>query len=280
VSYRTLVWLPIAVALAFLGAELALGPSAQAFAVTLEVELAKVVWLAGALAAARVFESGDYLRRGWLIVAASVVLFLLRDVTRIPAVEAALSPLGVGIARGALVVAGNAGQVAGIWVLARVWSAAGLDDAVRGQKRALFAATIALVAVLTGPSITHDAALTFTGHLDAVPHLASDLGDAAIFVLLAALVRTALALRGGVVFWTWSLLATGQVAWVLFDGARTLAEHLGSTSPSSPAVESLRVVGAIYFAAAGVAQRWIVSARFPVDAAGPVGVLEDGGRPA
>jgi hypothetical protein len=54
-SYRSLVWVPIVVALFFLGGELALGPSSQALAIRVEVELAKVLWLLGALAAARVF---------------------------------------------------------------------------------------------------------------------------------------------------------------------------------------------------------------------------------
>jgi hypothetical protein len=268
-SYRTLVWVPIVLALSFLGAELAMGTASQVLTLRVEVELAKFLWLAGALAAARVFEAGDYLRRGWLLIATGVVLFFVRDITHISAVEAALSAASVGVLRGALVVSGNLCQVAGVWVLARVWSAVGLDEAVRGQKRALFAAAFATIAVLTGPSILHDAVSALSGNLEAIPHLASDLGDAVGFVLLAALVRTALALRGGVVFWTWSLFAAGQVAWMLFDGARTLIELSGAASFSSPWVEALRVVGAAYFCAAGLAQRWVVSAKFPVDAAGP-----------
>jgi len=268
-SYRTLVWVPVAVVLLFLGAELAMGPSSQGMALRVEVELAKVLWLAGALAAARVFDAGDYLRRGWLLIATGVVFFLLRDVTQIPAIDAAMPPTLGGIVRGVLVVMGNVAQVSGVWTLARVWNAVGLDDAVRGQRKVLFAAAAALLGVLTGPSIAHDAMTTLGGSLEAVPHLASDLGDALSFLLLAALVRTVLALRGGVVFWTWLLFAAGQVAWVLFDGARVLTELFGGSSFSSPVVESFRVVGAIYFCTAGLAQRWVVSARFPVDVASP-----------
>jgi len=268
-SYRTLVWAPLVVALVFLGPELALGPSSQALAIGVEVELAKILWLVGALAAARVFEAGDYLRRGWFLIAVGVALFLTRDVTQIAAISGMLPGTAVGILRGMLVVAGNVCQVGGVFVLARVWSAAGLDDAVRGQSWALFAAAVTGLAVITGPSILHDAASALSGNLQAVPHLASDLGDAVGFLVLAALVRTAVALRGGVVFWTWSLFAAGQVAWMLFDGARTLTELYGVSSFSSPWVESLRVVGAAYFCAAGLAQRWVVSARFPVEIASP-----------
>ncbi len=277
-SYRSLVWVPIAVALFFVGAELAMGPSSQALAVRFEVELSKALWLAGALAAARVFESGDYLRRGWLLIAAGVVLFFVRDATLIPMVQAAVPPTALGVVRGILVVSGNVTHVAGLWMLARIWSAVGLDDVVRGQRRVLFAAAIAFSALLTGPSIVHDATTALAGNLEGLPHLASDLGDAVTFVLLAALVRTALALRGGVVFWTWLLFSAGQVAWMLFDGARTLTELFGASSFSSPLVESLRVLGAVYFGTAGLAQRWVVSARFPVDEADPVHVLDDPGK--
>jgi hypothetical protein len=258
-SYRTLAWIPAIVAVVFLVVEITLGPSAHGL-VRFEVEAAKIMWLAGALAAASSFDRGDYLRRGWMLMATGVLLFLLRDMALLTTTTT------FAIARGALVIGGNIAQVWGLLVLARVWTAAGLDDAVRGQRRALFAAALAAAAVLTGPSIVHDVTGVASGDLEAVPHLASDVGDAAIFVLLAALVRTALALRGGVVFWVWSLLAIGQLSWVLFDGARTIAE-LGGASTSSPWVECLRVLGASYFCAGGFAQRWVISARFPVERA-------------
>jgi hypothetical protein len=251
-SYRSLAWIPPVVAVGLLFVDVAAGSHS---AVRAEVEVAKLLWLAGALRAAYGFERGDYLRRGWLLIAAGVVFFLIRDASQLLGMSGALP--------GVIVALGNVAQVAGLFVLARVWNAAGLDDAVRGQRRALFAAAIAAAAVLVGPSIFHDLRGCFAGELDAVSHLASDVGDAIGFVLLAALVRTALALRGGVVFWVWSLLAAGQLAWVMFDGARTLAVVLGA-SPASPVVECLRVLGASYFCAAGLAQQWVVAARFPV----------------
>jgi hypothetical protein len=262
-SHRTLVWVPLVVAAIFLGVELAMGPSMQAGIVLVEVELAKVLWLAGALATASVFERGDYLRRGWLLIAGAAAAFLSRDASHIPFVRTAIGTTGVGVWAAVTVVAGNASQVAGVWLLARFWSAVGFDDAVRGRRGVLFAAAIVLSVLLTGPSLVHDAAGVASGSLDAVPHLASDLGDAIDFVLLAALVRSALALRGGVVFWPWSLFAAGEVAWMLFDGARTLTELFGNSWASTPLTECLRVVGALYFCSAGVAQRWVVSSRFP-----------------
>ncbi len=261
--YRALVWVPVAIAALFLVVELAMGEPGRAVTVRTEVELAKVLWLTGAVAAATSFERGDYLRRGWLLIAGAAAFFLSRDFTQIPAVQATAGAVPLAVTRGMLVVAGNVCQVAGIWLLARFWSAIGFGDAVRGQRRSLFVASLALSVLLTGPSLVHDAAGALAGNLDAIPHLASDLGDGISFVLLAALVRTALALRGGVVFWTWLLLASSEVAWMLFDGARTVTELAGTSWISPPLTESFRVVGALYYCSAGLAQRWVVSAEAP-----------------
>jgi hypothetical protein len=195
-TYRTLAWVPAVLAAVFLMAELALGAGSLAL-VHLEVETVKVMWLFGALAAAQGFERGDYLRRGWLLIAGGVACYLARDATLLS------SSRTLTLVGGGLVAIGNASQVVGVAVLARVWRATGLDDAVRGHRRALFGAAVIAAALLTGPSIVHDVASAGSGDVGAIPHVASDLGDAVSFVLLAALVRTALALRGGVVFWVW-----------------------------------------------------------------------------
>src|SRR6266699_884510 len=97
-SYRTLVWMPILVATPLLFAELALEGHPQTLAIGVEVELAKMLWLAGALAAARSFDPGDYLRRGWLFIAAASALFLARDATLLlPVVEATAPATTLGI---------------------------------------------------------------------------------------------------------------------------------------------------------------------------------------
>jgi hypothetical protein len=260
-SYRMLFWLPIVAVAPLLAFELAMPATAQSVTIHVSVEIAKASWLAGAIAAAFGFEPGDYLRRGWLLVAAASALFLVRDATTLAPVALALPAATLGVVQGLFVIAGNGCQVAGVWVLSRVWSAAGLDEVVRGQRRSLFAGLIALSLLLTAPSIVHDAIKVASGNLVALPHLASDVGDCITFVLLAALIRTALALRGGVVFWIWSLFAASEIAWMLFDGARTLTELFGATWFTSPLVESLRVIGAAYFCAAGLAQRWVVSGK-------------------
>lgn len=267
-SYRSLLWVTAVAATAALLLASALGPSLRPLAIHAVVELAKLAWLVAAVAAARAFEPGDYLRRAWGMIALAVGLFLLRDALQIPSLAAAIPSVAVGGLEAVLVVLGNAAQVWGVWLIARVWSAVGLDDAVRGRG-VLFVAAVALAALIVGPSMVHDVASVAHGSLASLPHLASDLGDAASFLLLAALVRTVLAVRGGVIFWTWLPFALGELAWMLFDGARTLAELAGASTTGSPLVECPRVLGALYFVAAAVAQRWIVSARFPVDERSP-----------
>jgi hypothetical protein len=262
--YRTLAWLPVIVAAALLGVELAMGPTPARGAVLRgEVEVAKVFWLASAVAAALVFERGDYLRRAWLLLGASSASFLVRDATLLSFVDESAGT-SLAVVRGVIVVLGNVAQVGGIWALSRVWTAAGLEDhdeRSRWQARTLLGGAVVLSLGIMGPSLFHDATSLGTGNLEALPHLASDLGDAICFILIGRLVRVALALRGGIVSWTWTLFAASQISWMLFDGARTLTELYGATASTPPLVECLRVVGAGYLCAAGVAQRWVVVGR-------------------
>jgi hypothetical protein len=265
--YRTLAWLPVVFAAFLLVVELVMGPTtARAATLRGEVEVAKVLWLVAAVAAARVFEPGDYLRRAWLLLGASSAAFLVRDATLLPFAPFVAAGPGapLGVVRGVIVVLGNVAQVGGIWALSRVWTAAGLEDQDERslwRGRALLGGAIVLSLGIMGPSLLHDATSLRAGNLDALPHLASDLGDAVCFILIGRLVRVALALRGGIVSWTWSLFAASQISWMLFDGARTLAELYGATASAAPLVECLRVVGAAYLCAAGVAQRWVVVGR-------------------
>jgi hypothetical protein len=263
-KYRTLAWLPLLLALSVLVIEIAMGPTpVRAATLRAEVESAKVLWLIAAVAAAVVFEPGDYLRRAWLLLGASSLAFLVRDATLLPFIDSSAGT-ALGVVRGVIVVVGNVAQVAGIWTLARVWSAAGLEEQdarSRRRGRLLLGAAVLLSLGIMGPSLLHDATSLLSGNVEALPHLASDLGDAVSFILIGPLVRVALALRGGVLSWTWTLFAASQVAWMLFDGARTLAELSGTTASAAPLVECLRVLGAAYLCAAGLAQRWVVVRR-------------------
>ncbi len=260
--YRTLAWLPVAVLLPIFLVELVIGPSpAQAALVRAEVEITKAFWLVGCLAAAFTFDKGDYLRRGWLLTGVTAGVYFLRDITFIPALHAALPQGPVDVFCAIVIIVGNAVQVAGAWVLARAWSVSGIED-TRSSRRptALYAAAVVVALAITGGSIVVDTKRVVSGEFVAWVELASDLGDAACFILVGPLLRTALALRGGVLAWTWALFTTSLVAWMIYDGAQGIATILGVHDRAEPFYELFHSLGAAYFCVAGLAQRRVVAA--------------------
>jgi hypothetical protein len=261
-KYRTLAWLPVAVLLPVFVVELVIGPSEiQAYLIRAQVELAKGFWLLGCLAAASVFERGDYLRRGWLLTGLTAGVYFMRDVTFIPPLHDALPAAPLGVYSGLVVLAGNVVQVSGAWVLARAWSVAGIEDTrASGRRTLLFVVAVVVALAITGGSIVVDARRVMTGDVSALVELASDLGDTACFILVGPLLRTALALRGGVLAWTWSLFTTSLVAWMLYDGIQGITTIFGVHTQAAPLYELFHSLGAAYYCVAGLAQRRVVSA--------------------
>ena len=260
-KYRTLACLPVAVLLPLFVVELAMGPSSlQADVIRAQVELSKGFWLFGCLAAASVFERGDYLRRGWLLTGATAGVYFMRDATFIPPLHDALPAGPLGVYSGLVVLAGNVVQVSGPWVLARAWSVSGIEDTrASGRRTLLFVAALVVALAITGGSIVVDTRRVVTGDVSALVELASDLGDTACFILVGPLLRTALALRGGVLAWTWSLFATSLLAWMLYDGTQGVTTIAGVHTQAAPVYELFHSIGAAYFGVAGLAQRRVVS---------------------
>jgi hypothetical protein len=86
------------------------------------------------------------------------------------------------------------------------------------------------------------------------------LGDIFCFSLLGPMFLTALALRGGVLVWTWTLLTLSGLTWLCVDGAATFLPTVGVTEPTSQAAyETLRCVANAFLGMAGLYQRWILS---------------------
>jgi hypothetical protein len=241
----------VAVALAAWGlAPVAMGPSVLAAA----VESAKVLALVGCGVAAWTFEPGDYLRRAWLLLAVCTLFLFGRDVVALAG--------GPVLAQGVLATAGNACSVAGTWVLARAWTVAGLDEGdTPTGKWPLRTGAIAVALLVTGWPLVGDLGVLAHGDAFAVVPLVSDVADTVVLALLAPLLRTTLALQGGVLRWPWALMTAGNVLWLVFDalyGVLTLLQV--DPSRTRVATEALRVVATLYTASAGFAQRKAVQA--------------------
>jgi hypothetical protein len=255
---------PVLFAVCFLIAELLVSDQGTLALPLMRVEneTGKVLCMAGAVAAALAFDRGDYLRAAWLFLAACQALLLARDLTLIPAFSAGGTATGLVVVRGVLVIAANAAAVVGTGMLARAWSVAGLDEAgARGKRTALFAATLAAALLVEGWPLIEHAHRLLAGDLGAIVDLASDVGDTISFALVVPVLQTALAMRGGALLLPWALLTIGGLCWISYDVAfgATFARHVIDVTGLRVAAEALRFLGTTFTAAAGLAQRRVVT---------------------
>jgi hypothetical protein len=263
--YRLLFLLVFGAALAHLLAT-ALAPSPGALA---SIHFGfRVAWRTAATAAcfwaALAFSRGDYLRRAWLLLGATLLLLLVKDVWRGPSLHGLVAPDAAPAeafdrVRDVLVVVANVIGLLSTWVMARTWYRAGLGLGVsRGRQAMAFGVALLAALLAAGSTLSTDVAALLGGHAEATALVASDAADVLTFVLFAPLVLTAFALRGGLLGWTWGFLALGNLAWLVMDVAQSLGAF-GQATPGARLGEELaRTVAAACYVAAGLAQRWLL----------------------
>jgi hypothetical protein len=255
-KFRLLVVFPFAFAALFAVVATLAGQAALGSVLVTENEVGKLAALVGCFAAALAFESGDYLRRAWFFSGLCYLLLLAADVVGMPSFASHLSDQALDLTQGVLVVVANATSVAGTWMLAHAWSVAGLeDDRSRGAGRLLFGGAILLALAITGWPLLLDVRTLLAGDFGAVVSIASDLGDTICLALIAPVMQTALAMRGGVLRWPWGLLTSSGIAWLAYDASSALhLEHRWLVLS-----EALRALACGAFLSAGIAQRLAVA---------------------
>jgi hypothetical protein len=86
--------------------------------------------------------------------------------------------------------------------------------------------------------------------------VASDAGDAISFCLIAPVLLTALALRGGKLAWPWAVLFVSLFGWLLFDAAGTVGAWAHASASSVRMAEELaRCLACTCNFSAGLLQR-------------------------
>jgi hypothetical protein len=263
-KFRSLAAFPLCFAVVFAVVALAAGGDGLAPVLATENEVGKVLAVVGCFVAALAFEEGDYLRRAWFYSGLCYLLLLLGDVVGMPFVATHLSTHQLDLAEGSFAVLGNATSVLGTWMLARAWTVAGLeddDDASRTRGRLLFAAAVTVSLAITGWPLLHDAGALASGDMGAAVNIASDLGDTICLALVAPVLLTALAMRGGTLRWPWGLLTVSGIAWIAYDAASGVVELLHVEQARWLIVtEALRGLACAFFFSAGMAQRIAVTA--------------------
>ena len=263
-KYRLLAAFPFIFVAAFLAAVSAVtDPGARTLLVRVVIETVKVLGLAGCITAALAFERGDYLRRAWTLNGVCLFLLLVRDLSFAPTI--AHHPLFLGVKldllQSALVLAANVSAIYGTWILARAWQVAGIELPGSPQKRrAVIGGAVVIALAITGASVVIDIRGVMSREVLSLVGLISDLGDIFALCLIAPVLLTALAMRGGLLRWPWGLLTASLLSWLLYDAAGTLGHFVSIGEARLEVIaEVFRAFACCFVAAAGVAQRFTVT---------------------
>ena len=255
-KYRVLALLPLLLVILLAATSLALGDR-MPIALSVGNEAGKALALAGAVSAALAFEQGEYLNRAWLTYGGCYLLLLVNDGLEF---AGATGPQ-MQLLRGVVVLVANACSVGGTWMLARAWSVAGLDEEgeARSRRHLMFAGAAILALCITGWPLVQDVRGLVGGKPGSLISIASDLGDTFSLALVAPVMLTALAMRGGVLRWPWGMLTASGLAWIVYDATSSVID-LPRVGPGLALVasESFRVLANGWVFSAGVAQRFAV----------------------
>jgi hypothetical protein len=256
--FRTLMAIPIASAMALSIALAFAGPDKAAL-YRAEIAIAQALGFWGCLAAALIFDSGDYLRRAWVLEMLCYALIFVGDLTLTTGVfsHQPWAPL----ANGVLTLTANASAMGGMFLLARTARVAGIEMPGSNTTRSvlhLIALTIALVAA--GPTAFITARDVLHGDQRSLMYFASCMGDIFCFAMIAPLLLTAVAMRGGLLAWPWGFMTASGLAWLTYDGIQTLSPLLFriSAEAARPVAEIARCIACTCAFSAGLAQRWTI----------------------
>jgi hypothetical protein len=258
--FHVLAALPLVWAAAFLALDsVFFGTPSYAVFLRSEVEAAKVLTLVGSWAAAFAFERGAYQRRAWLLVGGCMALLLARDLTLLPLFRT-FDGRTIAVAAGVLVALANLSQIVGTWMLARTWKVAQLELPGTAAAQWLTVGLVGLLAAaFAGPAVVRNAGPLLAGDLSRAAGVFSAVGDMVSLWLIAPLLLTALALRGGTFGWPFALLTASYVGWLGYDALAVMGPGLGLDAHAArTGAELFRALGCLYGFSAGLAQREVV----------------------
>jgi hypothetical protein len=224
------------------------------YTAALRTLLLAMVAIAAALAANAFGWWKEYIGRAWTLFFAEYGILTLSEILRRGLPEATL-------ARDVCVTLANLAGIGAYVLVARSLKAAGLGFA-QSTPRKIAAGALAFVlaaALCYGPIVSSLRAL---GTPEAsVGSLVSPVADVITFLLVAPLLLTTFALRGGQIFWMFALLTTGTIGWMVNQGAGTIITLLGG---GNDAIRAGRMTGfamACLLIAAAALTQWLAAQR-------------------
>jgi len=197
------------------------------------VSMLAIVAAAAGLAASRFGWWSEYVGRAWTLFFAAYAVLTIGEVLK-------RFVTGASLASEICVVAANIALVGAYIMTARSFHAAGLDfGASRARTVLASLVSFAIALALCYDSISSAWASLVSGNLAPGP-LISPIADVVTFALVAPLLLTAFALRGGQQFWMFALLTTGTIGWMVNQGSGTIVRIAGG---SSEAIRAGRMTG-------------------------------------
>jgi hypothetical protein len=216
--------------------------------------LLAMVAIAAALAAQKFGWWSEYVGRAWTLFFVEYSLLTASEVLRRAFPE---TPLANDIC----VVVANLAGIGAYVLMARSLSAAGLEYYGSRAKKilALSVALLLAIALCYGPITV--ALQSLRSDDPSFGALVSPIADVITFMLVAPLLLTAFALRGGQIFWMFALLTTGTIGWMINQGASTIMNMIGG---GENAIRTGRMTGfamACFLIAAAALTQWLAAQR-------------------
>lgn len=196
------------------------------------------VAIATAFAAAKFDWWNEYFGRAWTLFFIEYALLTTSEMLR------RWGGTNTVTTRETLVVVANVAGIGAYWLMARSLKAAGLDYYGSKLKKWSVIALAVFIAFLLcqEPIIAASQDLTTA---EGWATFFSPLADAITFILVAPLVLTTMALRGGQLSWIFGFLATGTIGWMVNQASRAMVTFFGGGDSE---IRTGRIVG---FAIAG-----------------------------
>lgn len=217
----------------------------------------------GCVVAALAFDAGDYMRRAWALMGLCYGLLMLNTLLFRSWGHAQVRELSMAaaLASGLLIIVANLSSVAGTVRIARAWRIAGLDLRVSPAARwGATLVTLLLALLIVGSTTWQDLQALLGGNWSSLSSAVSDVSDITTLALMAPILLTAFALRGGSLGWPWALLAVSSMGWLLYDGAGMLGGFLGLEAVDQrPFEASLRFLACVGQLAAGLLQASVLA---------------------
>ena len=222
------------------------------FSASVRGTLLALVVVAAGLAAHRFGWSRDYVGRAWTLFFITYLGLFAAEMLR------RFAP-GEAMAYQVVLIAANVAAIGAYWLMSRSMSAAGLEYYGSPWRRIAYLTLAAILAV----ALVQKSILTATS----AGSFVSALADLITFLLVAPLLLTAFAFRGGQLFWTYAFLTVGTFGWMFNQGASTVIRLAGgSDSPIRTGRIAGFAIACLFIAAAALAQ-WLAGARAKAEVA-------------